>query len=240
MNILVVDDEQLARQRLIMLVNELGDPYRVAAEASNGEAALNIAADQAIDVILMDIQMPGMNGLDAARTLAGLPLPPAVIFTTAFEEHALPAFESNAVDYLLKPIRQEKLLQALEKVSVLTRPQIAATEKEESTASICAQIRGEIERIPLHDVYFLQADHKYVMVRHEHGEALVEDSLVSLEQRYPTQFLRIHRSILVTASKLSGLGKNDQGQVVVTLRGLEETLPVSRRHLPEVRRWLKR
>ncbi|MGV6827683.1 MAG: LytR/AlgR family response regulator transcription factor [bacterium] len=237
MRILVVDDEQLARHRLIALLKELGEPYEVVAEAENGDDALVLADQQQVDVVLLDIQMPGISGLEVARKLTTQPLPPAVIFTTAYEEHALTAFESNAVGYLVKPIRSEKLLHSLQQASQLTRPQKSASQVD--SPGITVQMRGNLQRIPLTEIYYLHADNKYVMVRHTGGEALLEESLVSLEQRFGDQFLRVHRNALVCPKKLSGLSKNAEGQAVVQFLDIEDQLPVSRRHLAEVRRQLK-
>jgi two-component system response regulator AlgR len=161
-----------------------------------------------------------------------------VIFTTAYDQHALAAFEANAIDYLLKPIRKDRLLRALQKAEALARAQLQALSGLADGEALTASHRGVIERIPLSQVVYLQADSKYVRVRHEGGEALIEDSLVSIEERFPDRFLRIHRSTLVAPGRIAGLVKEGEG-AELTLLGLTERLPVSRRHLPEVRQRLK-
>ncbi len=195
-----------------------------------------------IDLVLLDISMPGMDGLEAASHLAAQAAPPAVIFVTAYEEHALAAFEKSAVDYLLKPIRRERLEKALKKAQQLTRPQLKALEdlqQGESEEYISVSFRGGLERIPVADVIFFLADQKYVTVRHSGGEALLEESLKSLEERLGDHFIRIHRNALVSRSRVTGVRRGEEGQSLVSLQGSDLLLEVSRRHLPEVRHLLK-
>lgn len=234
MRILVVDDEAPARARLTSLIAELGPPWQVAGEAANGDDAVAACVAGNVDLVLMDIRMPGTGGLEAARRLGALSRPPVVIFTTAYDQHALAAFEADALDYLLKPIRKERLLRALQKARGMAPRGAQPVEKDVITASH----RGGVQRIPLSQVIYLQADSKYVRVRHEGGEALVEDSLVSLEERFPDRFLRVHRAVLVAPGRLAGLEKREDG-MVLSLVGVDERLPVSRRHLAEVRQRLK-
>ncbi len=236
MKLLVVDDEALARQRLCGLIAELGESYTVVAEAANGEQAVAVCNEQAIDLVFMDIHMPGMDGLEAAARISRQELPPALIFTTAYSEHALDAFEVHAVDYLLKPIRREKLQTALEKATRLTRPLAQAEARPETW--LTSRYRGGVQRIALSDVYYFRADSKYVMVRHQGGESLLEDSLVSLEKRFPDELLRIHRSMLARTAVVSGLEKNLDGGVQVVFADIDDKLDVSRRHVPVVRRLL--
>ncbi|WP_456404114.1 LytR/AlgR family response regulator transcription factor [Thiolapillus sp.] len=236
MKLLVVDDEALARQRLCGLIAELGESYTVVAEAANGEQAVAVCNEQAIDLVFMDIHMPGMDGLEAAARISRQELPPALIFTTAYSEHALDAFEVHAVDYLLKPIRREKLQTALEKATRLTRPLAQAEARPETW--LTSRYRGGVQRIALSDVYYFRADSKYVMVRHQGGESLLEDSLVSLEKRFPDELLRIHRSMLARTAVVSGLEKNLDGGVQVVFADIDDKLDVSRRHVPAVRRLL--
>ncbi|MES9991826.1 MAG: response regulator transcription factor [Candidatus Thiodiazotropha sp.] len=240
MRILVVDDEILARQRMAALIEELGSPYELVGEAANGEEALAQFSKLGADLVLMDIRMPGLDGLEAARRLAESDEPPAVIFTTAYEEHALQAFESSAQDYLLKPVRRERLLVALQRCQRLTRSQLASsTTREEETPQLHASYRGGLRTIPLNRVIYLRADSKYVMARHAEGELLLEESLKGLQERYSEWLLRIHRNALVARRYLIGLEKGSDGIPRVVLRDCEETLEVSRRHLPEVRRVLR-
>ncbi|WP_428606367.1 LytR/AlgR family response regulator transcription factor [Sedimenticola sp.] len=242
MKILIADDEVHARARLRSLIEEIGPPYRVVAEADNGRDALQRCRQEEVDLVLMDIRMPGMDGLEAAAALAGLPTPPAVIFVTAFDQHALAAFERQAVDYLLKPIRRERLQKAIERAVTLNRPQLQALQAlqgQQDADYISVSFRGGLQRIPLSDVIYFQADHKYVTVCHSGGEALLEESLKSLEERFPRRLLRIHRNALIVRERLLGLKRLGAGGCAVSLAGSGAELEVSRRHLPEVRKLLR-
>lgn len=240
MRTLIVDDEQLARERLMHLVQALPD-WEVAGEAGNGAEALTFLQHNPVDVVLMDIRMPGMDGLEAARHLAAMPDPPAVVFCTAYTDHALEAFEANAVDYLVKPIRRERLAAALSKARKLTPEVLTGSGLSESGARshLCARVRGDLKLVPVENVVYLQAEHKYVTVRHTGGELLIEDSLTNLEEEFGERFLRIHRNALVALTFLTGLEKNDGGHPVVTLKGVDDRLEVSRRNLPAVRQKIK-
>lgn len=241
MKVLIVDDEPLARERLRHLLREIGPPYEVAGEAGSGEEALAMTAHLEADLVLMDIRMPGIDGLQAAAQLAEREPPPAVIFTTAYDEHALQAFEGNAVDYLLKPVRRERLQKALERAHALTRVQLQALQSAQEAPEeyICAPFRGGVRRIPLDEIIYFQADQKYVCAHHTGGETLLEDSLKSLEEQYGDRFLRIHRNALVARSHLIGLEKSTDGESLARLKGTDKRLAISRRHLSIVRQWLK-
>ncbi|MES9855700.1 MAG: LytTR family DNA-binding domain-containing protein [Sedimenticola sp.] len=242
MNILIADDELLARAMLRSLVEEIGPPYQVVGEAANGIEVVAACDAQAVDLVLLDISMPAMDGLEAASFLAAQPEPPAVIFVTAYEQHALAAFEESAVDYLLKPIRMERLERALKKAQQLTRPQLKALkglQQGEGDEYVSVSFRGGLERIPVVEVIYFQAEQKYVTVCHSGGEALLEESLKSLEERLGEHFMRIHRNALVARSRVTGVRKGEEGQSLVTLEGSDMLLEVSRRHLPELRRLLK-
>ena len=234
MCVLIVDDEVPARQRLASLLRELAPDYELLGEAKNGQEAVDFCQHHEVDVVLMDIHMPGMDGLNAAALISKQPLPPAVIFTTAYSEHALSAFDVNAADYLLKPIRLEKLQHALQKASRLTKLQVNKVEPEE-IQYLVAKYRGGIQRIPVDDIYYFHADNKYVVARHKDGELLLEEPLKSLEQRFKDRFLRIHRNALVAIGKLSGLDKDASGVLRVKFSDLDETLEVSRRHQAAIR-----
>ncbi|MBI5462634.1 MAG: response regulator transcription factor [Gammaproteobacteria bacterium] len=240
MKVLLVDDEPLARERLRRLLAELPD-CAVCGEAADGRAALELCGHLQPDVVLMDIRMPGMDGLEAARHLAGLPDPPAVIFTTAFGDHALEAFETCAVDYLLKPIRGERLAAALGNARRLTRVQAAQLDSASGgvRSHICVRVRGNLHLVPVTDIRFFRADHKYVTVRTGDAEYLIEEPLKALEDEFGARFLRIHRNALVAADFVAGLEKDAEGQCLVVLGGIDERLEVSRRHQPEVRARLK-
>ncbi|KRT56162.1 LytR/AlgR family response regulator transcription factor [endosymbiont of Ridgeia piscesae] len=242
MNILLVDDEPLARERLTALLVELGGDYRVVAMAANGEQALQLCDELQVDLLLLDIRMPGIDGLTVAARLAEMATPPAVIFTTAYDEHALQAFEQNAVGYLLKPVRKQRLQQALEQAQRLTRPQLVALSVVQASSAppLRSSYRGGLETLPIEAVIYLKAEAKYVVARHAGGELLLEESLKSLEGRYPEQLLRIHRNALVARQRLVALERGTNGGAWVRLQGCEERLEASRRHLPEIRRWLSR
>lgn len=240
MNILITDDEQLARERLHSMLNELS--HTVVAEAANGEQALHLCEQHQPDIILLDIRMPGMDGLETAHHLMQLAQAPAIIFTTAFDEYALKAFKTHAVDYLLKPVRLRELETALAAATRLSRVQQSAVDKLKSETSaplyVSAQVKGGVQLIPLTDVYYFQADQKYVTIGYKEGEILIDDSLVTIEQRYP-QLLRIHRNALVMTNYIAALEKDAEGRCHIRLRDCDTLLEISRRHLAEVRRWLK-
>ena len=241
MKILIVDDEKPARDRLSRMVGEL-DSHELVGEAVNGLEALGMAQSLEPDIVLLDIRMPGMDGIEAARHIAKLDEPPAVIFITAFSDHALEAFETHAVDYLLKPVKQERLQTALD---ATIRPTRAQTSRSNGVLSgleprqhICARVRGSLVLVPIENIYFFHAEQKYVTVRHTEGEVLIEDALKGLEAEFGDRFHRIHRNALVSLSRLAGMQSEDDGQCL-TFRDIDDTLEVSRRHLPGVRKIIR-
>ena len=230
--VLIVDDEPPARALLRSLVSE-AEGFEVAGEAENGQRALELCDSLQPDIVLLDVRMPGIDGLEVARHLAALPEPPAVIFVTAFDEYALQAFESEAIAYLLKPIRAEKLRAALAKAGRLSRPQLqevaqAAKENPRRT-HIGARGRDGLKLIPIEEVLCFQADQKYTTVRHQRGEDLIEDSLKTLEEEFAADFVRVHRNALVNTRYLERIARDASGQHFVHLRGLGDALEVSRR-----------
>ncbi|MDJ0806245.1 MAG: LytTR family DNA-binding domain-containing protein [Gammaproteobacteria bacterium] len=241
MRIILVDDEPLARDRLAALLAELGEIYQVVGTAENGEEALELFSNLGADLVLMDIRMPVMDGLQAARRLAETHTPPAVVFTTAYEEHALQAFETRAVDYLLKPVRKQRLQKALDAAQRITLAQLEklSLSAETDVPQLSMSYRGGLRRIPLDQVLYLRAESKYVMVFHTEGEMLLDESLKSLASRYSDWFIRIHRNALVARHALRGLEKCEGGVMRVSLQGSEALLEVSRRHLPGVRRLIR-
>lgn len=244
MRVLIVDDEKLARERLRELLTEIGG-HTVVGEGMNGNEAVEKASELNPDVVLMDIRMPGMDGLEAAMHIMGMENPPSVIFTTAYDQHALHAFEVNAVDYLLKPIRKDRLAAALDKAKKLTLQQLKdineAQESPQSRTHISVHLRGNIRLVPVQDILYFMADSKYVTVRTTVEEHLIEDSLVNLEKEFgEDMFLRIHRNALVATDYIKGIEKNPAGHWQVALKGLEKKLDVSRRHAAAVRRWARR
>lgn len=240
LRVLIVDDEPLARARLRALLGDIGE-VEVIGEAGDGTAALQAIASMRPDVVLLDIRMPGMDGLEVARHLTDWSDPPVVIFVTAYDDRALAAFEARAVDYLLKPVRDTRLAAALERARQLvgTRPTPAMAEPARARTHLCARVRGSLKLVPVEDVLYLLADAKYVEVHYPGGSVLIEDSLVSLEQEFGERFIRIHRNCLVATQVIAGLEKRGDGETVVTLRGVDTALEVSRRNLPNVRRWLR-
>jgi two-component system, LytTR family, response regulator AlgR len=232
MRVLIVDDESPARERLRSMLQE-ACTFEVAGEAANGEQALDLVDRLQPDIVLLDVRMPGIDGLEVARHLATMPEPPAVIFTTAFDEYALQAFDSEAVAYLLKPIRAEKLQAALAKAARLTRPQLQqianATRESNRRTHIGVRGRDGLKLIPLDEVLCFQADQKYTTVKHAKGEDLIEDSLKTLEEEFSPGFLRVHRNALVNTKYLERIARDASGQHFVHLRGMTESLEVSRR-----------
>lgn len=241
MKCLVVDDESLARERLVRLLAECPG-LQVCGEAANGEQGLQQVEQLQPDVVLLDIRMPGMDGLEMARHMLQLGAAPAVVFTTAYGDHALEAFETQAVDYLLKPVHPERLQQALEKARRLSGGQLEllqAANAGHSRSHLCARNRGNLELIAIEDVIYLQADHKYVTVCSAGRTILIEESLKSLEQEFADTFVRIHRNALVASCAIRGLEKDAQGHCRVVLAGVDERLEVSRRLLPDVRKRIR-
>jgi len=238
MRVLLVDDEPLARQRLHDLLQGMSD-INVVGEAADGRAACELAAELQPDVVLLDISMPVMDGLEAARHLAGLAHPPAIVFCTAFDEHALAAFEAGAIDYLLKPVRSERLAEALGRARRFTRERAAEVAAHLPPAKrrshLCARLRGSVRLIPIEDIYYLQAEEKYVVVHHARGEDLIEESLKSLETEFAERFLRIHRNCLVAKDELQELRRSPDGHTRARLRHVATPLEVSRRCLPGLR-----
>jgi len=242
LKVILADDEALARARLADLLADLGDEFAVVivAHASNGEVALERAADTPADVILLDIQMPGMTGLEAARHIARLPQPPAIIFITAFDEHALQAFELRAVDYLLKPVRLARLREALSRIRPLLLADAEALAPRRTHFSLLE--RGRIWRVPVADVLYLRAELRYVTARTHEREYLLDESLVKLEEEFGDEFLRIHRNCLVARRHLAGFQRHadeGEGHWLALLKGWPERLPVSRRQMHVVREFVK-
>ena len=236
---LIVDDEALARLRLRTLLDDCTHPaVLVAGEAAHAVQAMDVLRREVFDVVLLDIHMPGVDGITLAQTLAQLPEPPAVVFVTAHSEHAVQAFEIEAVDYLTKPVRLERLQQALQKVERLTQAaQVLQPETDEQCLII--QDRGRTERVPLTEVLYLKAELKYVTVRTAGKSYILDGSLNELEERYAHLFMRIHRNALVARRAVRALEKHfdpEEGDGwAVRLRGVDELLAVSRRQLSAVR-----
>ena len=245
MKVLIVDDEAPARDRLRQLLEDSGE-HEVAGEAGNGEEALHVAAAVNPDVVLLDIRMPGLDGIETAHHLNRSDPPPAIVFTTAYDEYAIDAFEANAIGYVLKPIRRERLEQALAQAARLTGDALSDVGRKsglsEKRNHICARMQNELKLIAIEDVYYFLADQKYVSVVHSAGRDLIDDSLKSLEEEFAHRFVRIHRGALVAVDAVDALKKDEQGRTRVMLRqgADDEELFVSRRHVAEVKRRLKK
>jgi len=242
MKLVIVDDEPLARERLRRMIEEFPG-WEVVAEAANGEQAVRCIREAEPDVVLMDIHMPGTDGLQAARRLAEMPVPPAIIFVTAHSEHALSAHDAAAAGYLLKPIRREQLAKALQRARRPSRAQLRAIHaggEEDSLARqfIHANTREGIVRVPVDDVVYFLADQKYVTVHHLHGHLLIEDSLRTLEQDLDDRFLRVHRKALIAKRFIQALVRDDDNGFCLRLRNTPDLVPVSRRCMADVRRLL--
>ena len=237
MKIVIADDEPLARERLRSLLAEQPDA-EVVAEAGDGHEALHACAAHDPDVVLLDIAMPGIDGLEVARHLQAFEPRPAVVFCTAYDAHALSAFDAAAVDYLVKPVRPERLASALQRARALAagrQRDRGGDEPGKRRTHLCARLRGSLRLIPIDDVHYLQAEEKYVVVHHARGEDLVEESLKSLEDEFGERFVRIHRNCLVARHELVELKRGLDGHVHAILRHGDKPLEVSRRCVAQLR-----
>lgn len=239
LQVLVVDDEALARSRLRTLLGDCAAPAAaIAGEAANAAQAMDLLQRLRLDVVLLDIHMPGADGLALAQALRSLPQPPAVVFVTAHAEHAVAAFELEAVDYLTKPVRLERLQVALQKIERLAQAK-GRGQPDAAQEMLLIQDRGRTERVPLPEVLYFKAELKYVTVRTAARSYILDASLSELEERHAEQFLRIHRNALVARRALRALEKHfdpEEGEGwAVRLNGIEDVLAVSRRQLSAVR-----
>ncbi|MGJ7490391.1 LytR/AlgR family response regulator transcription factor [Variovorax sp. ZT4R33] len=241
---LIVDDETLARSRLRTLLGDCHAPAaEVVAEAAQAEQALHHLISMPLDLVLLDIHMPGMDGVALARTLHGKPDAPAVVFVTAHATHAVTAFELDAVDYLTKPVRVERLQQALQKVERQLKDRRGAAGDGAPVEHLLIQDRGRTERVPLAEVRYLKSEFKYLTVRTATRSHILEGSLTEFEERYPKRFVRVHRNALVARVAIRALEKYDDGEDAegwaLRLDGVPEPVVVSRRQLAAVREALK-
>lgn len=240
MKILIVDDEQLARDRLHRHIQEL-DTANEIIEAENGLVAIEQTQQHNPDIVLLDIRMPGMDGIETANKLSELNTPPAIIFTTAYDQYAIDAFDSHAIAYLLKPVRKEKLDKALQSAKRLNRVQLQNIQQKETAEKenyLSVRIHSGIRKIDLKDVFYFQAEHKYVTVKYRGGEVLIEESLKSLETRFSETFIRIHRNALIAKQQLKAIRKDQQGRYLTELKDVDDKIEVSRRHVAAVRKLL--
>ncbi|PVZ70331.1 LytR/AlgR family response regulator transcription factor [Pelagibaculum spongiae] len=240
MKILIVDDEPLARDRLIRLLEE-NDGVEVVGQAGGGREALEKVQLLQPEIVMLDISMPGMDGLEVARHLQNLEQAPAIVFVTAYDEYALQAFEVEALDYLVKPVRKERLTAALERASKPSLAQLKAANGQAGhrRSHISARHRGGIQLIPLDDIFYFQADHKYVTLRHKGGEVLIEEPLKDLENEFTDLFMRIHRNALVSKQHIVRMEKGQDGRHRICFRDMDDQLEVSRRHVSGVRKMMQ-
>ena len=241
LKILIVDDEPLARARLRELLGDIAIQFatEVVGEAGNGIAALEFLRDHPVDVLLADIRMPGMDGLELAGHLGAFPAPPAVVFTTAYDNYAVQAFDLNALDYLLKPVRAQRLLTALQKVHgapALDRELLASlgqAVRGSGRTDLSCHERGRLLLVPVAEVLYFKADLKYVTARTRDREYLLDEALTHLEEEFADRFIRLHRAVLVARGALAGFEKaaGDDAEAYgwALLRGVPDKLPVSRR-----------
>ncbi len=232
LSVVVVDDEAPAVRRLTRMLAD--SPWaRCVGEACNAAAALDICREQHPDLVLLDVEMPGMDGVDAARRLRSLDPAPLIIFVTAFERYAVDAFDVQALDYLVKPVRAERLEQALQRAARARDlgPRRAAT--------LTARLGEKLSAIPLDDIRVLVSEDKYTCVHYLGGQALIEDSLLSLEERFPDRFIRVHRAALVSRAHLRAIYTDDRGHERVEVAQCSCSPEVSRRNVASVRRLLK-
>jgi len=232
-NILIIDDEQPARDRLRRLVEAM-PLYTVVGEAANGAQALERIRELSPDVLLLDISMPGMDGMTLAQVMQRGGLSSAVIFCTAYQNQALEAFEAEAIDYLVKPVRAERLEQALEKA----RRYLGDREDRAGEQFLRSTVGGKVMLTPVQRVVCLLAEDKYTTVVHEKGRTVIEDSLLELEDRFPEAFFRIHRNALVSRKHIRGVARDNQGRAVAVLAGTEHRPEVSRRNVAALRKLL--
>ncbi len=252
LNVLIVDDEPLARSRLTQQLAECGRQMdlKLVGTVEGGLAALEAVDQLRPDAVLLDIMMPDMGGIEVARHLVTRESPPAIIFVTAFDEHALPAFEVQALDYLLKPVRTERLLDALKRAHRMKRNEPRIEELARSLGSLRSHLtvseRGRLVLVPIEDILYLRAEMKYVTIRTAAKEHLTEESLTALEQEFGERFVRIHRTALVARAAIQGFprvkarpdggdGDAGEGHWEVVLKAISERLPVSRRQWPTVK-----
>jgi len=237
LSVLIVDDEAPARERLARLIGEIAG-LRLAGEAATGREALARVEELHPDVVLLDVRMPDMDGLEAARHLAVMPAPPAIVFTTAYDEYALAAFEAQAIGYLLKPIRRDKLEAALATARRLARPQLAPLGAIARRRHFAVKVRDQLKLVPASDVLACVAGQKYVTLYHRQGSDLIEESLRSIEEEFAADFVRVHRSGLAAIQHVAGVDRDAEGRYHVRLRDSELSLEVSRRLVRDLLRRL--
>ncbi len=243
LRVFIADDEEPARERLKELLNDIAAelPTSIVGEARHGLETIELVPASHAQVLLLDIQMPGMAGLEVARHLASLENAPAVVFVTAHERHAVEAFELNALDYLLKPVRGARLAAALRKAATAAAPgrEQLARAASDAREYLSVAERHRIVLVPVRDIVFLRAEQKYVTLRTRERQHLIEEPLIALEREFAAQFVRIHRNCLVARAAIRGFERasssDEEPHWLVVLDGIDERLPVSRRQWPALR-----
>ncbi len=242
MRVLIIDDEAPARDRLKRLLSEVDD-CELCGEASNGHEALQLSQQLRPDVLLLDVRMPGLSGIDVAQHLNALEQPPAVIFTTAYDEYALDAFEAEAIGYLLKPVRKEKLARALRHAARISSSRLQQLQIKTGHAPrrehICARLGEQLRLIPVSEIRYFVAEQKYITIHHSKGTELIDESLKDLSVEFGDNFVRIHRNALVAERAIASVERDAEGQYKVLLRDSDVVLPISRRHSTAVLRRLR-
>ncbi len=230
LRVIVVDDEPLAAERLADMIADLPNCL-VLAKAANAQQALALMHSHQPDALFLDIAMPGMSGLDLAKQLQGTKNPPFIVFCTAYDQHALQAFDAQAIDYLVKPVRRERLMESIERVLRLKSQVSDDTNKQ----FVTAHVGGVLRRIALSDILYLHAEEKYTVVYHQGGEHILDEPLKELELRFPNQFIRIHRNCLVKAGQLFEIRRDMDGQAWAVLKDWPKALEISRRCASELK-----
>jgi two-component system response regulator AlgR len=233
LNILIIDDEKPARDRLRRLLTAMPG-FDVAGEANSGAQALERISELSPDILLLDISMPGMDGMSLARVLQEGGASPAVIFCTAYQDQALKAFEAEAVDYLVKPVRTERLEKALQKA----QRYLGRDQGKDDEHYVRSTVGGKVVLTPIHRVICLVSEDKYTTVIHEKGTTVIDESLMELEQNFPGLFFRVHRNALVSRKHLRGLERTSEGHTQALLTGTDRKPEVSRRNISSLRKLL--
>ncbi|MCH9697256.1 MAG: LytTR family DNA-binding domain-containing protein [Gammaproteobacteria bacterium] len=243
MKILIADDEKPARSRLNQLLKQSDTEIDQVSEAENGDQVLELCELVQPDVVLLDVRMPGKNGLQVCKQLSAYQIPPAVIIVSAYDEHALQAFDAHAIDYLLKPVHQQRLDAALRKAALYKSAQQIHTpdsvQQSVGRTHLSIKDRDTIYRIPLADILYFKAELKYVVIRTSALELLSNESLKNLQDEFNDQFIRVHRNALVACQHIASLEKDASGKCYIHFTATNDRVEISRRHLPKARQWIK-
>lgn len=235
LRILIIDDEEPARNRLRRMLADIPAVF-ITGEAASGQEAMRLIPLKEPNVLLLDISMPGMDGMKLAKLLQTHDTPPAIIFCTAWSDQAVEAFECDAVDYLVKPVRAERLELALDKA----RRFLASDRAASSGPFLRSTLGGKVKLFPLAAVIYMTAEDKYTTVRHQDGKLVIDQSLADMEYEHADVLIRIHRQTLVAIKSIRGLEKTHDGRHYLLLNGCEDRPQVSRRNLPAIRKLIRK